>query len=70
MTSCGTCRHFIDVGYKNWGECAAKVPAWAWGEHIETTRQVFCDGGTADFAPDCECYEPVDATARKAYKGA
>ena len=56
--SCGTCKHFQDVGYKHWGECTAQVPCWAWGEHIETTRQVFRDGSAADLAPDCEAYEP------------
>jgi hypothetical protein len=56
--SCGTCWHFKDVGYKHWGECTAQVPCWAWGEYIETTRQVFRDGSTADLAPDCEAYKP------------
>ena len=56
--SCGTCKHFKDVGYQHWGECTAQVPCWAWGEYIETTRQVFRDGSTADLAPDCEAYKP------------
>ena len=24
--SCGTCKHFTDVGYRRWGECTAQVP--------------------------------------------
>ena len=56
--SCGTCKHFKDVGYQHWGECTAQVPCWAWGEYVETTRQVFRDGSTADLAPDCEAYKP------------
>jgi hypothetical protein len=58
--SCGTCKHFADVGYRHWGECTAQVPCWAWGEYVETTRQVFRDGSTADLAPDCEAYKPND----------
>ena len=66
--SCGTCKHFKDVGYQHWGECTAQVPCWAWGEYVETTRQVFRDGSTADLAPDCEAYKPNPAVrgARKA----
>jgi ribosomal protein S27AE len=56
--SCGTCKHFRDVGYQHWGECTAPAPRWAWGEYIETTRQVFRDGSAADLAPDCEAYKP------------
>ena len=59
--SCGTCKHFKDVGYQHWGECTAQVPCWAWGEYVETTRQVFRDGSTADLAPDCEAYKPNSA---------
>ena len=64
--SCGTCKHFRDVGYQHWGECTAPAPRWAWGEYIETTRQVFRDGSAADLAPDCEAYKPnprVDGAA-------
>ncbi len=56
--SCGMCKHFADVGYRHWGECTAQVPCWAWGEYVETSRQVFRDGSTADLAPDCEAYKP------------
>jgi len=62
--SCGMCKHFKDVGYQNWGGCTAQVPCWAWGEYIETTRQVFRDGSTADLAPDCEAYTPKPNVAR------
>jgi hypothetical protein len=54
--SCGKCEHFKDVGYQHWGECTTQVPCC--GEYIETTRQVFRDGSTADLAPDCEAYTP------------
>ena len=56
--SCGTCKHFTDVGYKNWGVCTAPAPLWALSEYVETMRQVFRDGSTADLAPDCEAYKP------------
>jgi hypothetical protein len=56
--SCGTCKHFTDVGYKNWGVCTAPAPLWALSEYVETTGQVFRDGSAADLAPDCEAYEP------------
>jgi len=56
--SCGACKYFKDVGYRDWGECTAQVPCWAWSEYIETTRQVFRDGSTTDFAPECEAYTP------------
>jgi hypothetical protein len=63
--SCGTCKHFKNVGYQHWGECTAQFPRWAWGEYIETTRQVFRDGSTADLAPDCEAYKPNARLDRK-----
>ena len=62
--SCGTCKHFRDVGYQHWGECTAPAPRWAWGEYIETTRQVFRDGSAADLAPDCEAYKSPHAEPR------
>lgn len=67
--SCGTCKHFKDVGYQHWGECTAQVPCWAWGEYVETTRQVFRDGSTADLAPDCEAYKPNTGAVRPAVSG-
>ena len=59
--SCGNCQRFQEVGYRNWGECMALLPRWAWNEGITTTRMVFRDGGTADYAPDCEAYKPTPA---------
>lgn len=56
--SCGTCKHYKDVGYKDWGDCTAQVPRWAWFEDIVPTRQVCRDKGTGDLAPDCEAYVP------------
>lgn len=56
--SCGTCKHFNDVGYRNWGECTAPVPHWTWFEYIMPSRRVARDGSTADLAPDCEAYKP------------
>ena len=63
--SCGTCKYFTDVGYQHWGECTAQVPCWAWGEYVETSRQVFRDGSAADLAPDCEAYEPNAGAERR-----
>ena len=54
--SCGTCKHITDGVYKHYRKCTAQDPCW--GECVETTRQVFRDGSTADLAPNCEAYEP------------
>jgi hypothetical protein len=52
--SCGSCKHYD--GQKKWGDCTAPVPPWAYGEYIDTHRQVFCDGGPLDRGSECEVY--------------
>lgn len=50
--SCGNCKYFRNIGYKNWGDCCAPIPLWAEGRNM-----VWTDGCNSDYGEDCELYE-------------
>ena len=62
--SCGNCKHFESVGYKNWGKCAAPVPMWVWECDDAPSDIVWTDGSNCDLAKDCEMYEPREENER------
>jgi len=58
--SCGNCKHFQNLGYKNWGYCCAPVPPWVFEADEIPSNTVWTDGGNRDLAKDCEMYERAD----------
>ena len=61
--SCGNCKHYVDVGFLNWGECNCLVPysflaKQLWVDvHDDSQNMCFNDGGEGDYGEECEAYE-------------